>query len=81
LRPPQVDRKHLIPQTEKISCATKLQINGKNAQVLIDPCTMHGNLISNQFCDMYKIPTEKTEQKILGTAIKGRNHTSVQKQQ
>jgi len=31
---------------------------------------MHGNLISNQFCDMYKIPTEKTDQKILGTAIK-----------
>jgi len=32
---------------------------------------MHGNLISNQFCDMYKIPTEKTDQKILATAIKG----------
>jgi len=32
---------------------------------------MHGNLISNQFCDMYNIPTEKTDQKILGTAIKG----------
>jgi len=48
-----------------------VQINGKNVQVLIDPCTMHGNLISNQFYDMYKIPTEKTDQKILGTAIKG----------
>jgi len=48
-----------------------IQINGKNVHALIDPCTMHGNLISNQFCDMYKIPTEKTDQKILGTAIKG----------
>jgi len=71
MRPPQNDRKYLIPQTAKISCATMLQINRKNAQVLIDPCTIHGNLISNQFCDMYKIPTEKTDQKILGTAIKG----------
>jgi len=48
-----------------------IQINGNIAQVLIDPCTMHGNLISNQFCGMYKILTEKTDQKILGTAIKG----------
>ena len=71
MRLPQDDRKYLIPQTTKIFCATILQINGNNAQVLIDPCTMHGNLISNQFCDMYKIPTEKTDQKILGTAIKG----------
>jgi len=71
MRPPQDDRKHLIPQTSKISCAAMIQINGKNAQVLIDPCTMHGNLISNQFCDMYKIPTEETDQKILGIAIKG----------
>jgi len=71
MRPPHDDIKYLIPQTAKISCAAMVQINGKNAQVLIDPCTMHGNLISNQFCDMYKIPTEKTDQKILGTAIKG----------
>jgi len=71
MRPPQDDRKYLILQTAKISCAAIMQINGKNAQVLIDPCTMHGNLISNQLCDMYQIPTEKTDQKILGTAIKG----------
>jgi len=71
MRQPQDNRKYLIPQTAKISCATKLKINGKEAQVLIDSCTMHGNLISNQFCNIYKIPTEKTDQKILGTAIKG----------
>jgi len=71
MRPSYDDIKYLIPKTAKISCAAMVQINGKNAQVLIDPCIMHGNLISNQFCDMYKIPTEKTDQKILGTAIKG----------
>jgi len=71
MRLPQDDRNYLIPQTTKISCATMIQINGKNAKALIDPCTMHSNLISNQFCDMYTIPTEKTDQKILGTAIKG----------
>jgi len=71
MRPPDDNIKHLIPQTAKISCAAMVQINGNNAQVLIDPCTMHGNLISNQFCDMYKIPTEPTDQKILGTAIRG----------
>jgi len=70
MRPPHDDIKHVILQTAKISCAAIVQINGKNAQVLIDSCTMHGNLISNQFCHMYKIPTEKTDQKILGTAIK-----------
>jgi len=72
IRPPQDDRKHLILQTAKISCATMIQISGKNIQALIDPCTINGNLISNQFYDMYKIPTEKTHQKILGTASKGR---------
>jgi len=71
MRPPQDDRKYLIPQTAKISCAAIIQINGKDAQALMDPCTMHGNLISNQFCDMYKLLTEKTDQKILGTTIKG----------
>jgi len=71
MRPPHDNIKHLIPQTAKISCAAMVQINGNNAQVLIDLCTMHGNLISNQFCDIYKIPTEQTDQKILGTAIKG----------
>jgi len=71
MRPSHDNIKYLIPQTAKISCAAMVQINGNNAQILIDPCTMHGNLISNQFCDMYKIPTEPTEQKILGTAIKG----------
>jgi len=71
MRSIQDDRKYLIPQTTKISCATKIHINGKDTQVLIDPCPMHENLISNQFYDMYKIPTEKTDQKILGTAIKG----------
>jgi len=70
MRPLHDDIKYLIPQTAKISCAAMVKINGKNAQVLIDPCTMHGNLISNQFCGMYKIPTEKTDQKILGTASK-----------
>jgi len=71
IRQLQDNRKYLIPQTAKISCATKLKINGKEAQVLIDPYTMHENLISNQFCDIYKIPTEKKDQEILGTAIKG----------
>jgi len=66
----QDDRRYLIPQTAKISSATKLKINGKDTQVLIDPCTMYGNLISNQFYDIYKIPTEKTDPKILGTTIK-----------
>jgi len=71
MRPSQDDRKYLILQTTKISCATILQINGNNTQVLIDSCTRHRNLISNQFCDIYKIPTEKPDQKILRTAIKG----------
>jgi len=70
MRPPQDDRKYLILQTAKISCAALIQINGKNAQALIDLSTMHRNLISNQFCDMCKIPIEKTDQKILGAAIK-----------
>jgi len=61
MKPPHDDIKYLIPQTAKISCAAMVQINGQNAQVRIDPCTMHGNLISNQLCDMYKIPTEKTD--------------------
>jgi len=71
MRPPQDDKKYIILQTAKISCTTKIQINRKDIQVLIDPCTMHGNLISNQFCDMCKIFTEKTDQKILRTVIKG----------
>jgi len=61
MRPLQDKRKYLIPQTAKISCATKLQINGKDALVLIDPCTIHRNLISNEFCDMYNILIEKTD--------------------
>jgi len=71
MRPPSDNRKYLIPQTAKVSCIALVQINGKDAQVLIDPCTIHGNLISNQFCHMYKIPTEQTEQKILETAVRG----------
>jgi len=71
MRPSSDDRKHRILHTTKVSCAILVQINGRDAQVLLDPCIQHGNLISNQFCDMYKIPIEQTEQKILETAVKG----------
>jgi len=55
MRLPSDDRKYLIPQTAKVSCAVLVQINTRDAQVLLEPCTQHRNLISNQFCDTYNL--------------------------
>jgi len=71
MRSPTDNRKYLIPQTNKVTNAVKILINGHEAQVLLDPRTEHGNLISNIFTTLKNISTQETEPKTLETAIKG----------
>jgi len=39
--------------------------------VLLDPCTQGGDLISNNFCTLFKLPLIQMEKKPLETAIQG----------
>jgi len=71
MRSPTDSRKYLIPQTNRVTNAVKIMINGHEAQVLLDPGTQHGNLISKTFVTLNNIQVEETEPKTLETAIKG----------
>jgi len=71
MRAPTDSRKYLIPQTNKVTNTVQVQINGHEAQVLLDPGTEHENLISKTFVTLNNIQVEETEPKTLETAIKG----------
>ena len=70
MRSPTDSRKYLIPQTNKVTNAVKVLINRHEAQVLLDPRTEHGNLISKTFVTINNIQVEETEPKTLETVIK-----------
>jgi len=51
--------------------AAEITINGYKAHVLPDPCEQGGDLISNNFCILFKRPLTQMEKKQLETAIQG----------
>jgi len=71
MRSPTNSRKYLIPQTNKVTNAVKVLIKRYEAQVLLDPGTKHGNLISKTFVTLNNIQVEEIEPKTLETTIKG----------
>ena len=79
MRPPTDDRIALIPGSRNILNPVEITINGYEAHVLIDSCTINGDLISANFCLRNKITTEDMDAKPLETAIKGRRSTMTKK--
>jgi len=49
----------------------EITINGYKAHILLDPCTQGGDLISNNFCTLFKLPLIQMEKNPLETAIQG----------
>lgn len=54
-------------------------MNGYKVHGLIDPCTIHGDLISGNFCLHNKIPMEDMDAKLLETGITGSGSTITKK--
>jgi len=59
--------------------AAEITINGYKAHVLLDPCTQGGDLISNNFCTLFKLPLTQMEKKPLETAIQGSRSPMINK--
>jgi len=64
-------RTFIIPEARKETMAAEIIINGYKAHVLLDPCIQGGDLISNNFCTLFKLPLTQMQKKPLETAIQG----------
>ena len=71
MKGPTQSRSFIIPEARKETMATEITINGYKAHVLLYPYTQGGDLISNNFCTLFKLPLTQMEKKPLGTAIQG----------
>ena len=71
MKGPTESRTFLIPDTRKETMATEITINGYKPHVLLDSCIQGGDLISNNFCRLFKLPLTQMEKKLLETAIQG----------
>jgi len=71
MKGPTHSRTSFIPEARKETMAEEITINGYKAPMLRDPCTQGGDLISNNFCTLFKLPLEQMEKKLLETAIQG----------
>jgi len=69
MKGPTQSRTSIIPEARKETMAAEITINGYKAHVLLDPCTQGGDLISNNFCTLFKLPLTQMEKKPLETAI------------
>jgi len=62
------------PNKDKSICM--INCNNHEALTLLDPCTMNGDLISDTYCAVYKIPLQEIKGGLpLSTAIKGSRST------
>jgi len=68
---PTQSRNFIIPEARKETMAAEITINKYKAHVFLDPCTQGGDLISNNFCILFKLPLTQMEKKPLETAIQG----------
>ena len=71
MKGPTQSRTFIIPKARKETMAAEIIINGYKAHVLLDSCTQEGDLISNKFCTLFKLPLIQMEKKPLETAIQG----------
>ena len=78
-KPTTDKRMYSLPLSNEILNAAEIRINGARANVLIDPCTVGGNLISPQFCHLHNIPAVEMPPKSLLTATKGSKSTMTKK--
>jgi len=69
MKGPTQNTTFMIPKARKETMAAEITINGYKAHVLLGPCTQGGDLISNNFCTLFKLPLTKMEKKPLETAI------------
>jgi len=56
MKGPNQSRTAIIPEARKETMAAETTIHGYKAYVLLDPCTQGGDLISNNFGTMFKLP-------------------------
>jgi len=56
MKGPTQSRAFIIPETRKETIAAEITINRYKTHVLLDPCTQVGDLISNNFCKLFKVP-------------------------
>jgi len=71
MKGPIQSRTFIIPEGRKETTSTEITINGYKAHVLLDPCTQGGDLMSNNFYTIFKLPLTQIEKKPLETAIQG----------
>jgi len=64
-------RSFIIPEARKETMSAEITINRYKAYVLLDPCTQGGDLMSNNFCTLFKLPLTQMEKKPLETSIQG----------
>jgi len=69
MKGPTQSRTFIIPEARKETMAAGITINGYKAHVLLDLCTQGGDLISNNFCTLFKLLLTQMEKKPLETAI------------
>jgi len=56
MKAPTMSRTFIIPEARKETMAAEITINGYKAHVLLDPCIQGRDLISNNFCTLFKLP-------------------------
>jgi len=56
MKGPTQSRNFMIPEARKETIAAEIIINRYKAYVLLDPCIQGGDLISNNFCTLFKLP-------------------------
>jgi hypothetical protein len=71
MKEPTDNRKCIIPQARKETMAAEIHVNRYKAHILLDPCTQGRDLLSNNFCTLFKLPLTEMEKKPLETAIQG----------
>jgi len=71
MKGPTQSRSFIIPEARKETMAAEITINEYKAHVLLNLCTQGGDLISNNFCTLFKLPLIQLEKKPLETAIQG----------
>jgi len=69
MKGPTQSRTFIIPEVRKETMAAEITINGYKPHVLLDPCTQAEDLISNNFCTLFKLPLIQKEKKPLEKAI------------
>jgi len=71
MKAPTQSRTFIIPEARKETMGAEITINRYKAHVLLDPSTQGGDVISNNFCVLFKLPLTQMEKKPLETAIQG----------